>query len=53
MDATPQHSAYWTLDGFREGVLTTLPLMPGLCAFGLAFGTVAACQGFSLFDAYM
>jgi 4-azaleucine resistance transporter AzlC len=42
---------YWTFDAFREGFIATLPLMPGLFAFGMAFGTVAARKGFSLFDA--
>jgi predicted branched-subunit amino acid permease len=41
----------WTLEGFRQGALEILPLMPGLFAFGLAFGTVAARKGFSLADA--
>jgi predicted branched-subunit amino acid permease len=41
----------WTLPGFRLGAWTILPLMPGLFAFGLAFGTVAARKGFSLLDA--
>jgi 4-azaleucine resistance transporter AzlC len=43
----------WTPDGFREGAWQILPLMPGLFAFGLAFGTVAARKGFSLLDAMM
>ena len=30
-----------------------LPLLPGLIAFGFAFGTVAARKGFSLFEACM
>lgn len=30
-----------------------LPLLPGLVAFGFAFGTVAARKGFSLFEACM
>lgn len=42
---------HWTFAAFREGVIATLPLMPGLFAFGMAFGTVAARKGFSLFDA--
>jgi predicted branched-subunit amino acid permease len=42
---------YWTFAAFREGVIATAPLTPGLFAFGMAFGTVAARQGFSLFDA--
>lgn len=41
----------WTFPGFRHGALEILPLMPGLFAFGLAFGTVAARKGFSLLDA--
>jgi 4-azaleucine resistance transporter AzlC len=50
MDATLQHPR-WTLQAFREGVIATLPLSPGLCAFSIAFGTVAARKGFSLLDA--
>ena len=42
---------YWTFAAFRQGAIATLPIMPGLFAFGMAFGTVAARQGFSLFDA--
>src|SRR5476651_1770240 len=42
---------HWTYAAFREGVIATLPLMPGLFAFGMAFGTVAARKGFSLIDA--
>ena len=42
---------HWTFVAFREGVISTLPLTPGLFAFGMAFGTVAARQGFSLLDA--
>src|ERR1700692_1332908 len=41
----------WTLEGFRLGPWPILPLMPGLFAFGMAFGTVAARKGFSLLDA--
>jgi 4-azaleucine resistance transporter AzlC len=41
----------WTLDGFQQGALEMLPLMPGLFAFAAAFGTVAARKGFSLLDA--
>jgi hypothetical protein len=32
----------WTMDGFRLGAWEILPLLPGLFAFGMAFGTVAA-----------
>jgi 4-azaleucine resistance transporter AzlC len=52
MTATPPDTPpRWTLDGFRLGAWTILPLMPGLFAFGMAFGTVAARKGFSLLDA--
>jgi 4-azaleucine resistance transporter AzlC len=43
--------SYWTYAGFRAGVIATLPLMPGLFAFGMAFGTVAARKGFTLVEA--
>lgn len=39
------------MSAFREGVIATLPLMPGLFAFGMAFGTVAARKGFTLLEA--
>ena len=44
-------SPHWTFAAFREGVIATLPLMPGMFAFGIAFGTVAARKGFSLIEA--
>jgi 4-azaleucine resistance transporter AzlC len=47
-DSTKPH---WTFGAFREGVIATIPLMPGLFAFGMAFGVVAARKGFSLMDA--
>jgi len=50
MQATPHHPR-WTRDAFRAGIMATMPLLPGLCAFGIAFGTVAARKGFSLLDA--
>jgi predicted branched-subunit amino acid permease len=47
--ATPR----WTLDGFRIGVIAMLPLVPGLIAFGVAYGVVAAQKGFTLIDAVL
>lgn len=47
---TPPASPRWTLDAFRHGVWSMLPLLPGLAAFGMAFGTVTARKGFSLLD---
>jgi predicted branched-subunit amino acid permease len=38
----------WTFAGFRAGVIGMLPLLPGLMAFGMAFGTVAARKGFTI-----
>lgn len=40
----------WTWQAFRDGVVMTLPVLPGIIVFGMAFGTVAARKGFSLFD---
>ena len=40
----------WTLEAFRLGAVGMLPLLPGLFAFGMAFGTVAARKGFTLFE---
>jgi len=51
MTEKPSAKPHWTFAAFRQGVVATLPLMPGLFAFGMAFGTVAARKGFSLFDA--
>ncbi|AXK81006.1 branched-chain amino acid ABC transporter permease [Pseudolabrys taiwanensis] len=46
-----QPTPAWTFAAFREGVVVTLPVMPGLFAFGMAFGTVAARKGFTLLEA--
>ncbi len=53
MTAVPPENPppHWTLAGFRQGAIAVLPMMPGLFVFGMAFGTVAARKGFSLFDA--
>jgi 4-azaleucine resistance transporter AzlC len=48
-----QPAPRWTFDAFRLGAWQMLPLLPGLAAFGMAFGTVAARKGFSLFDALL
>jgi predicted branched-subunit amino acid permease len=42
----------WTRAGFRLGAWEILPLLPGVFAFGMAFGTVAARKGFSLFETF-
>ena len=52
MSIKSNHAASaWTFAACREGVLATLPLMPGLFGFGMAFGTVAARKGFTLAEA--
>lgn len=43
----------WTLHAFRLGAVGILPLLPGLFAFGMAFGTIAARKGFTLFEAVL
>jgi predicted branched-subunit amino acid permease len=43
---------HWTMDGFRLGAWEILPLLPGVFAFGMAFGTAAAQKGFSLLDTF-
>lgn len=43
-------SSHWTFAAFRHGALSMIPLLPGLAAFSMAFGTVAARKGFSLAD---
>lgn len=43
----------WTFDAFRMGVLAALPVLPGLAAFSMAFGIVAARKGLSLGDALL
>lgn len=40
----------WTAAAFRMGAMSVLPFLPGIAAFSMAYGTVAARQGFSLID---
>ena len=42
--------AFWSFAGLAEGVLVTLPLIPGTCVFAAAFGTLAAQKGLTLFQ---
>jgi predicted branched-subunit amino acid permease len=53
MNTPPKISApRWTTEGFRLGAWAILPLLPGVFAFGMAFGTVAARKGFSLIETF-
>jgi predicted branched-subunit amino acid permease len=40
----------WTLAGFNLGMRLTLPVVPGMIAFGLAVGATAARKGFGFID---
>jgi predicted branched-subunit amino acid permease len=40
----------WSASGFQLGLRLALPVLPGLIAFGIATGAVAARKGFSLLD---
>lgn len=52
MSTQPSHTPAprWTMAAFRHGAVSILPLLPGLFAFGMAFGTVAARKGLTLFE---
>ena len=43
--------AYWSRGGLLEGARATVPLLPGIVMFGMAFGAVAAQKGFTLAEA--
>lgn len=43
----------WTLNAFIDGAVTSLPAMPGIFLFGMAFGTAAAGKGFTLVETVM
>lgn len=47
------HQIVVTSAGIRLGILSILALIPGVVAFGLSFGAVAAKAGLSLFDTAM
>ncbi len=53
MHTPSSHTPGWTLEAFRHGAWSMLPLTPGVLAFGLAFGTVAAGKGFTLIDTFV
>lgn len=43
--------AYWSRAGLGQGARATLPLVPGIVMFGMAFGALAAQKGFTLAEA--
>jgi predicted branched-subunit amino acid permease len=54
MPVTPEKPAavgYWSRAGFVEGMRLSVPAMPVMAMFGLAFGAVAAQKGFGLLAA--
>jgi predicted branched-subunit amino acid permease len=40
----------WTFAAFQLGAVDVLPFLPGLTAFAMAYGTVAARKGMTLFE---
>jgi predicted branched-subunit amino acid permease len=46
----PQSERHWTLAAFRHGAADVLPFVPGLAAFSMAYGTLAARKGMTLFE---
>lgn len=40
----------WTLEAFRLGAMSVLPFLPGIAAFSMAYGTLAARKGMTLFE---
>jgi 4-azaleucine resistance transporter AzlC len=46
-------TAYWSREGFAEGVRLSLPALLGLLVFAAAFGTLAAQKGLSLIEAVL
>jgi predicted branched-subunit amino acid permease len=47
---SPPTDRYWTLAAWRQGALDVLPFLPGLAAFSMAYGTLAARKGMTLFE---
>lgn len=47
---TASDHARWTFAAFRQGAADMLPFIPGLAAFAMAYGTVAARKGMTLFE---
>jgi predicted branched-subunit amino acid permease len=43
--------AYWSRAGLIKGARATLPLLPGIITFGMAFGALAAQKSFTLIEA--
>lgn len=52
MTAPPPASAEarWTFAAFRHGAIDVLPFVPGLAGFAMAYGTLAARKGMTLFE---
>lgn len=49
----PRGTPVITLDGMRQGVVLSLPFVPGLLIFAAAFGTAAAQRGLTALEAAM
>ena len=54
MIVTPERrvdAPYWSVSGFAEGVRLSMPAVPVMALFGIAFGTVAVQKGLTLLEA--
>ena len=47
----PRSAAYYSWAGALEGVRLSVPVMPGMVMFGVAFGALAAQKGLTLLEA--
>ena len=52
-DSAHSPLAHWSLAAFRQGAMGIVPLLPGIFAFGLGFGTLAAAKGFTLLETFL
>lgn len=51
MTQTVEDAPRWSWPGFTQGILLTVPLIPGVMVFAAAFGTLAAQKGLTLVEA--
>ena len=49
----PHPAPRWTFAAFRSGAIAMLPFVPGITGFAMAYGTVAARKGMTLFEALL
>jgi predicted branched-subunit amino acid permease len=52
-DADSADTPFWSLSGLRLGAWLSLPVLPGMVAFGIAVGATAARKGLSFVDSVL